>query len=282
MKKALFLIIPIILIVGMFLGCDINDADTIKGSGDEISIEKDFTDFTKVDLATAFAGTVARDDNFSVVIRIDDNLEQYLNVKADGDILKIYLDSDYRYKDATIEADITLPLLNGLSLSGASRVDISGFKSENDFDLNVSGASKVYGNILAGNMDIGLSGASKLTLEGSGDEIDIDVSGASHADMGDFMVAGDVDIDLSGASKLSLKGNGENLNAQVTGASDANLEDFIVQNVDIHLSGASDATINLTGTLNANLSGASKLRYYGNPVIGDIETSGSSSIKAAG
>jgi hypothetical protein len=142
MKKALFLIIPIILIVSAFLGCDINDEDTIKGSGDVITIEKDFTDFTKVNLATAFDGTVTWDDSFSVVIRIDENLEEYFNIEVDGNTLKIYLDSGYRYKDVTAEADITLPQLNGLSLSGASRADISGFESDHDFDFNVSGASK--------------------------------------------------------------------------------------------------------------------------------------------
>ena len=51
------------------------------------------------------------------------------------------------------------------------------------------------------------------------------------------------------------------------------------QDKGIGLSGASDGTVNLTGTLDADVSGASKLRYYGNPTMGDIETSGASSIK---
>ncbi len=241
MYKSLFLIIPITLVVGMLLGCDINDADTIKGSGDVIAIEKDFTDFTKVDLANAFEGTVTRGDNFSVVIRIDDNLEEYLNVKITGDTLKIYLDRDRNFRDETIEAEITLPVLEGLFLSGASHADVSGFMSDHDLDIHLSGASRISGTI----------------------------------------VASDANFDISGASKLSLKGSVENLKVKASGASDADLGGFAVENVDIHLSGASDGTVNLTGTLDADISGASKLWYYGNPTMGDIETSGASKIEKA-
>ncbi len=242
MYKSLFLIIPITLVVGMLLGCDINDADTIKGSGDVITIKKDFADFTKVDLANTFDGTVTRDDNFSVVIKIDDNLEKYLNIKIVDNTLKIYLDGDHNYRNETSEADITLPLLDGLSLSGASRADVSGFVSDHDLDINISGASRVSGTI----------------------------------------VASDADFDISGASRLSLEGSGENVKVKASGASDVDLGDFIAEDVDISLSGASDGTVNLNGILDADASGASKLRYYGNPTMGDIETSGASTIKAAG
>ena len=105
----LFILIPTILIGSLFLGCDITDGDSIEGSGNVITHKKDFTDFSKVSLATALEGTVTRDGNFSVVIRIDDNLEEYLNVEQNGDTLKIYLDGKHRYHDINLEANITLP-----------------------------------------------------------------------------------------------------------------------------------------------------------------------------
>ncbi|NQT73753.1 MAG: DUF2807 domain-containing protein [Chloroflexi bacterium] len=238
MIKALFLLIPVILLMGTSLGCDINE-DSIKGSGDVITIKKDFSGFTKVDLAHTVEATIVRADSFSVVIKIDDNLEKYLNTKMVGDTLKIYLDSGHHYKDETIEAEITMPFLDELELSGATRADIAGFISDHDLDINISGASKVSGNI----------------------------------------VASDTDFDISGASKLNLEGSGENLKVKTSGASDVDLGDFIAKDVDISLSGASDGTVNLNGTLEADVSGASKLRYYGNPTMGDIDTSGASSIK---
>ena len=56
------------------------------------------------------------------------------------------------------------------------------------------------------------------------------------------------------------------------------LEGLPIKNADIELSGASNGTVNLDGTLNADLSGASHLYYAGEPTLGDIDISGASSI----
>ena len=239
--KALYLMIAVVLAMGALLGCDINDDDGINGSGDMVTVETDYADFTEVSISNAIRATVTRDDSFSAVIRIDDNLEEYLNTRMVGDRLEIYLDSEHHYRDITVEADIMLPLLDGLSLSGASRAEVSGFMSDHDLDIKLSGASRVSGTI----------------------------------------VAADVDFDISGASKLELEGGGENLKVKASGASDVDLGDFIAEDIDINLSGASKGTVNLNGILDANLSGASELRYYGSPTMGDIDTSGASKIKGA-
>ncbi len=237
MKRIIILIIALTLAGGIFAGCDNN---AIKGSGDLVTVEKDYADFTEVDLSYTVHANIVHSDSFRVSVKIDDNLEEYLNIKMVDDTLKIYMDDGHHYRNETIEAEISMPFLDELELSGATRADISGFISDHDLDIDISGASKVYGDI----------------------------------------VAEDADFDIAGASKLELEGSGENVKVQVSGASDVDLKDFMAEDVDIHFSGASDGTINLTGTLDADVSGASKLRYYGNPTMGDIETSGASSIKA--
>jgi hypothetical protein len=52
-----------------------------------------------------------------------------------------------------------------------------------------------------------------------------------------------------------------------------------VGNADVILSGASDATINLAGRLDADLSGASKLEYIGEPTLGVMDATGASTVK---
>lgn len=276
MKRIVYLSIALIIAGSILLGCE---GDAIEGSGDLITIEKDYMDFTGVDLAHSVKASIIRSDSYKIVVMVDDNIEEYLNIKKVDDTLKIYLNNGNHYKNITIEAQILMPYLDNLELSGASRAEISGFVSDHNLDMGISGASKVSGDITAGNVDIILSGASRISLDGNGKDTNIQASGASDVDMRNFMVHGDADIDLSGASNLSLEGNGENLKLSAMGASDANLEGYTTQNADIHLSGASNGEINLTAILNAELSGASKLRYYGNPTMGNIETSGASSIK---
>ena len=52
----------------------------------------------------------------------------------------------------------------------------------------------------------------------------------------------------------------------------------MVNNADVRLSGATSGTVNLNGRLDADLSGASKLSYLGEPTMGNINTSGASTL----
>jgi len=133
-----------------------------------------------------------------------------------------------------------MPLLLDLNLSGASEGDISGFSSANPLNLALSGASQLSGSIEAADCNFNLSGASEVELAGSGN---------------------DADINASGASKVELA-------------------DFPINNAEIKLSGASNATLNLDGRLDASLGGYSHLKYIGEPTLGSIRTSGDSTVSA--
>ena len=84
--------------------------------------------------------------------------------------------------------------------------------------------------------------------------------------------------EASGASKVTLAGRIETLVAKGLGASSLELGDLEIGDLDIGVSGASKAAVNVTGTLSASASGASNIRYSGDPKIKKSDTSGSSSI----
>ena len=89
---------------------------------------------------------------------------------------------------------------------------------------------------------------------------------------------GDINVELSGASTLNGEGRGNDLVLLVAGASNLDLTNFPVTNGDLSVSGASQATVNLDGTLDAMVSGASTVYYIGEPTMGDIHVSGESTI----
>ena len=91
-------------------------------------------------------------------------------------------------------------------------------------------------------------------------------------------LANDVDFDVSGASAVQLEGSANDIVVNASGASRVKLAAFSINNADFELSGASSGTVNLDGRLDANLSGASKLEYIGEPTMGNIHTSGGSSL----
>ena len=86
-------------------------------------------------------------------------------------------------------------------------------------------------------------------------------------------------LSLSGGSGVTIKGEANDLTIDASGGSQLELSSFLVNNANINLSGGSQGTIKLDGTLDANLSGGSHLWYIGNPTKGDINISGGSTIE---
>jgi hypothetical protein len=239
MKKA---IIIIVIVTAAAVTCTVlalrGWPGGLIGSGNLETEVYAFTNFTEVEIGSAFEFEINQSSSYSINVTADDNVLDYVQVSKDGQTLKIRLGIVPRLWNITLRASVTMPQLRGLTASGASRGTVSGFSSTEDLDITVSGASRLTGDIIAGNVDFDISGASTIQLEGSADDMD----------------------------------------ANVSGASSFNLGDFIVNNADVDFSGASSGTINLDGRLDADLSGASRLWYIGEPTMGNIDTSGASKI----
>ncbi len=218
----------------------------------------EFSGFTGIEASHGFEVEITQSDSYSVVITADDNLfDEHITVSKAGDTLKIRLRSNYIYSSATLIAKVTMPDLYRLDLSGGSRASINGFSSSHDFSAQLSGGSRVSGDIVAADADFNLSGGSQVN--------------------GDITVA-DVEFSLSGGSQVDLKGSADNLVVKGSAGSQLDLEAFSVDNADINLSGGSRVTVNVDGTLDVNLSGGSKVLYIGQPTLGDIGLSGDSTV----
>ncbi len=260
MRKA---IIPLTIIT--VLAAALLSACTAPGPGSIISEEKDFSNFTRVYVEGTFDIDIVQSESFSVIIRADSSFFDYVAVSQESDTLKISLNPHHAFTDFTLQArtlkaEITMPALYGLNVSGASKVTASGFSSTTeDFLINISGASSLNLN--------------KMVVK----DLDGEVSGASK--IAGSINATDASLEVSGASKVELDGSAKNIVLAVSGASKVDLADFPLDNASIDLSGASEATVHVKERLACKLSAASRLYFQGNPVMGDIEVSGASTIK---
>ena len=240
MKKAIIIIVAAVAVVAVVTTLVVLKGwpGTLIGSANLETQTYAFTDFTEVQIDSTFEFEIKQSSSYSINITADDNVMDYLHISKDGQTLEIGLRTFLHLGPVTVRASVTMPELRGLTVSGASRGTVSGFSPTEDLDITVSGASRLSGDLIAGNVDFGISGASTVQLEGSANDIDVNVSGASHL----------------------------------------NLENFPVNDADVNFSGASSGTVNLNGTLDANLSGASHLWYVGEPTATDINTSSASTV----
>ncbi len=219
---------------GQFIG-----GPTVTGSGNVVTKQYPFTNFSGVSAGGTFHVLVAQGANCSVKVMTDDNLVDYLDVTTSGDRLRLFLKPNVSVRNATLNAEVTVPELTAFDLSGASRGKIEGCRSSKPLNIDLSGASRLEGGLESGDTRLELSGASHAVLSGTAGDLRVNVSGASHAD----------------------------------------LEQLKVKDATVDADGASHVTLSPTGKLQARASGASNVRYAGQPASVDSSTSGASSIK---
>lgn len=224
------------------------------GAGPIITDEHPLAGFNRVEVSSAIELEITRSQNYSITVTGYENLVQRLDVELSGQRVIIGLERG-RYLRNNVRAVITMPDLEGLVVSGASDATAAGFTSAGEFDLEVSGASRVDIEMESGRTAADVSGASRLTGE---------------------IQAQDIRLTVSGASRCELAGSAVDMDLNVSGASRVNLLQFEVEGADVGLSGASWGTVNVTGTLDVELSGASSLQYTGDPDLASVEISGAS------
>jgi len=219
--------------------------------------EIDIVDFTNVEVDCTFRVEIIKSDTYHVSIKASEKYYDHINVTKSGSTLKLSLKSGHFKSRPVLEAYIGMPVLNKLRMSGATRGKVKGFESQEKLDINVSGSSVLNIEAATGDAILEISGASRI-----------------HG----MLKSDETEMTLSGSSKARLQGSATKMVLNAWGASHLDLADYLLKDLNIHLKGASKATINVDGNLEIDLSGASKLYYTGNPKVNELQVSGASRI----
>jgi hypothetical protein len=192
--------------------------------------------FTRVEISNTFDFEIVRADAFSIELDTDEGFMKNVHVDQDKDRLTVNHSRHigWMFSFTRPKVRITMPVIKELRLTGAVLGEVTGFKSSEDFSLEMQGASKV-----------------KVNLQ-----------------------AGSTEFHVRGACSVEAKGSAENLVIDVNGACTLNMKEFAVKNAAVRLNGASTCTVNVNGKLDARLGGVSNLFLVGNPTIGDIRSTG--------
>jgi len=256
----------------------------------------DFGEITSIDAGYNYEIHVTEGRSDKVKVVFDSEVENLLEVRysSNGKRLTLYAKNDItqRIKNGRtvpVQVYVEMRTINSLNLSGSAKVSFTGtFKTDNlkidasgasgingletdgiSMDADCSGAADVYvtGTFME-RVDLDISGASKMIYDGNSEALDADVSGASK-----FKCTGkfnECEIKCNGASSATLSGKATTAEYECTGASSIDAQDFIVRNASVELSGASKAKVNATGELRHDISRTSKMTWYGNAKIIDL------------
>jgi eukaryotic-like serine/threonine-protein kinase len=294
-----------------------SQSKTIVGSGKMATKSWDVADFGRVQIRSTFHTKISKGRAFKVTTTTDDNVLPYVEVEKDGNLLKVGLKKNQSYKlEKSPEAEIVLPALVGVDVSGASKGHLEGFDSEKDVAVHLSGASKLDGSLRSEKAKLETSGASSLTLTGGAQAAEVTGSGASHLLLGEFpLKQGKVDLSgastadivvqstapfavtMSGASKLrgkletalltlktegachvNVDGSAKRAKVSVSGASHLQLDGVKTEAMNITVSGASHAKVAVSESLDYDVSSVSHLTYKGNPAHVEGKRTGGSHV----
>lgn len=200
-------------------------------------------DFKGLEVSSGIQVKASRSNAWSVAIKADPADLADLLVERRGEVLYLgFKPGVWPRRHGLVEATVSFPRLDSLSLSGGSRADIG-------FDQPSQGL-----------VDIRLSGGSVCT---------------------GTLVTGQLQCDLSGGSRLELAGKTGKLTCQLSGGSALPGRDFRIDSANIDLSGGSRAELTVSQNLVCAASGGSRLVYRGQPTV-QKTLSGGSAVEAAG
>src|SRR5436190_5064751 len=158
----------------------------------------------------------------------------------------------------------------GVDVGGVFQVEITagkefGVEIETDDNLLPLIKTEVNNGVLEIELEKHVSPTGKILVRVSAPDIsEMDVSGAANVTLNGVKNS-NLAVEASGAAKLKITGETAKLTVASSGAAKIDAGDLKSVNATVDGSGASHIELNVSGELNADLSGASHLTYSGTP-----------------
>jgi hypothetical protein len=203
---------------------------------------RDLSGFTKVSFGISGDLYINIGADFKVVLEGEKSLIDDIITEVSGSKLVIKKDNWRLNQNEKVTIYVTMPEINGLSVSGSGKAEIKDNVKTDNLSLSVSGSGKIYTtDISASGINCSISGSGDIILGGSGNVTRADIS-------------------ISGSGNYS----GEPLE---------------IRSVDISISGSGSCRCNVSESLKASVSGSGNVTYIGNPKV-DARVSGSGRVRS--
>lgn len=152
--------------------------------GDTVTLDFGFSNFTEIYVPAVFGVTVTQGPEYSVKVTVDKEAADRIDVTQTGSRLTVTL-AIGNGSIETLQADITMPVLEKIELAGVAQATLNGF-DQAQMTINVGGVSRLQGHASRiGNLTANVSGVSQLAL-------------------GDIRPIGFANIHVSGVSRATL------------------------------------------------------------------------------
>ena len=231
------------LLTGLItLSCSAQWGKTIKGNGNNVTIERSTGDYDGIAVSGWFDVDLVSGNEGEITLQGEENLLEYIITEVKDGKLVIKTEKGVNLKSSNWKSEIriTVPVesISSVSMSGSG---------------DIVGKTKIKSD----KFSTAMSGSGDITLD-----IDSNLISAS----------------MSGSGDITLSGKTTDFDATVSGSGDIEAYNLEADNVSATVSGSADIQVTAKKSIKARVSGSGDISYRGNPEKVDTKTSGSGDI----
>ncbi|MBC7845907.1 MAG: DUF2807 domain-containing protein [Flavobacterium sp.] len=164
----------------LFSSCvhsNLHFGDGIKGSGNITTKTRAANqDFKRIEVSNGIKVIVTQDNNKSITVEADDNLQEHIITKIENGVLKIESDESYNATETPV-VNVKMPVINGLKTDSGSEITSSGALITENIDVKANSGSEI--NIEVEADAIKIESESGSSIEASGKALKLETSSSS-------------------------------------------------------------------------------------------------------
>ena len=248
----------------------------VRGNGIVEEQTRDISGFSAISSVGSVDVYVKQGDAFSVVVRADGNLLNYIKTEVRNNTLIISVTKNI-WRAKTMEVHITMKSLQKVMLLGSGDFYCKSPFSVQNLQFVLSGSGDAHAVLKASNVQIKVSGSGDVDLSGIRGNLSIGISGSGDVEA-DGLQLENCTLKVTGSGDVALNGRTAQLTAVVVGSGDVEAGGLAAVSVNVKNTGSGDMTIHAIDKLEATLAGSGDLGYIGNPAVLKVNASGSGDV----
>lgn len=248
----------------------------VRGNGvikEQTRVLSGFNAITSVNSVDVF---VKQGDAFSVVVRADGNLLNYIKTEVSHNTLVISVTRNI-WRAKKLEVYVTMKALQKVVLSGSGDFYCKSPFSVQNLQFVLNGSGDVKAVLLAKNVQIKVNGSGDVDVSGIRGNLDVDVNGSGDVEA-DKLQLETCSLNVTGSGDVKLNGRTALLTAVTIGSGDVEAGGLAAVSVSVKNTGSGDMSVHAIDKLEVTLAGSGDLGYTGNPDVLKVSTSGSGEV----
>jgi len=186
----------------------------VSGSGKKATQQRTAGEFKAVRLEGSLDVKVRVGAPTSVAVIIDENLQELVETRLDGDTLVVRTTGSMSYQGEG-RVELSTPSLRAFAIEGSGDGHVDG--GQGDLELSVSGSGDLSWRGSAGKLEVEIEGSGDVTLAGTADLADVEVAGSGDVHARE-LTARSADVEVAGSGDVEITLAGGALRAEVAGS----------------------------------------------------------------